>query len=238
MWKRSRLAKNVLISAKDPLTWALEGAPMAKLKLRYYPDQVLKLKAKKVTHFDASVRKLVQDMFDTMYDSNGVGLAAPQVGVSKQIFIIDVSNEDDPRKPMVFINPTIVKKDGELVGLEGCLSFPDVFFEVKRFADITVHYQDLSGRQMKLNASGNLLCRAVQHELDHLNGELFIDKAVSKLAADLELTKHGFTREDDDAGEVQADDGARLNLSKDAVSISSGKANKTKESQASRPLVG
>lgn len=171
---------------------------MAKMRLRYYPDQVLKQKAKKVSTFDSSVRKLAQDMLDTMYDNDGVGLAAPQVGISKRLMVIDVAGEDEPRKPIVFINPVIVEKqgEGELVGLEGCLSFPGVYFEVKRANRIVVKYQNLAGKEQKLEAEGNLLCRAIQHEIDHLDGELFFSKAVSKLAADLEMTKHGFMEGD------------------------------------------
>ncbi|MBS2006455.1 MAG: peptide deformylase [Cyanobacteria bacterium SZAS TMP-1] len=171
---------------------------MALLKLRYYPDPVLKQKAKKITMIDSSIRKLAQDMLDTMYDSDGVGLAAPQIGVSKRLMVIDVSGEDDPPKPIVFINPEIIEKEGEgeLCGQEGCLSFPDVFFEVKRAKRVTVRFQDLRGKMLKLTAEGNLLCRAIQHEIDHLDGELFIDKATSKLKADLELTKHGFMEGD------------------------------------------
>lgn len=165
---------------------------MAKLRLRYYPDDVLKQKAKKISTFDSSVRKLAQDMLDTMYASDGVGLAAPQVGVSKRLMVIDVSGSEESKRPLVFINPIIVEREGELVGLEGCLSFPEVYFEVKRANRIVVRYQNLSGKELKLEAQGDLLCRAIQHEIDHLDGELFIDKAVSRLAADLELTKHGF----------------------------------------------
>ena len=174
---------------------------MAKLQLRYFPDEVLKQKAKKISVFDSSTRKLAQDMLDTMYENDGVGLAAPQVGVSKRVMVIDVAGEDDPRKPIVFINPVIVHQDGELVGLEGCLSFPGVYFEVKRANKIVVRYQNVQGRDQKLEVEGNLLCRAIQHEIDHLDGELFIDKAVSKLAADLEMTKHGFM--DGDINEMQ-----------------------------------
>lgn len=174
---------------------------MAKLQLRYFPDEVLKQKAKKVSIFDSSTRKLAQDMLDTMYQNDGVGLAAPQVGISKRIMVIDVSGEDDPKKPIVFINPIIVHKEGELVGLEGCLSFPGVYFEVKRANKITVRYQNVQGRDQKLEAEGNLLCRAIQHEIDHLDGELFIDKAANKLAADLEMTKHGFL--DGDVSDMQ-----------------------------------
>src|SRR5277367_5091359 len=114
---------------------------MAKMQLKYFPDKILKQKAKKVSQFDSSLRKLAADMLDTMYESDGVGLAAPQVGVSKQIMIIDVSRrseehdeencdhahekeDNEPAGPIIFINPTGVKKEGEMVGLEGCLSFP------------------------------------------------------------------------------------------------------------------
>ena len=172
---------------------------MAKLRLKYYPEQVLLQKAKKVTTFDSSVRKLANDMLETMYDENGVGLAAPQVGVSKRIMVIDVSGEDEANEPIVFINPQIIEKEGSLVGLEGCLSFPNVFFEVRRFNRIVVKYQNLSGKDVKMVAQGDLLCRAIQHEIDHLDGELFINKAVSPIAADLELVKNGFI-----AGDVEA----------------------------------
>ncbi len=168
---------------------------MAKLQLKYYPAEVLRQTAKKVSRIDASVRKLAQDMLETMYDHSGVGLAAPQVGVSKRLMVIDVSHEDEPNKPIVFINPEIVEKEGELVGSEGCLSFPGVFFEVRRCNKITVKYMNLSGKEQKMTAEGNLLCRAIQHELDHLNGELFIDKPTNKLLADIEMTKHGFNGE-------------------------------------------
>lgn len=185
---------------------------MAKLQLRYYPDDVLKLKAKKVSVFDSSVRKLAQDMLDTMYDNDGVGLAAPQVGVSKRIMVIDVSSSDDPKKPIIFINPQIVHKEGELVGLEGCLSFPEVYFEVKRSNKIIVRYQNLQGKDMKMEAKGNLLCRAIQHEIDHLDGELFIDKAANKLQADLEMTKHGFLDGDVSDLERQISDTQTLSI--------------------------
>lgn len=175
---------------------------MAKLQLQYYPAEVLRAQAKKITRVDSSVRRLAQDMLDTMYANNGVGLAAPQVGHSKRMMVIDVAGEDEGRKPIVFINPEIVKAEGEMTGTEGCLSFPNVFFEVKRFSNITVKYQNLSGKEVKLTAENNLLCRAIQHELDHLDGKLFIDKPLNKLAADLELSKNGFLGEPVDVGAV------------------------------------
>ena len=165
---------------------------MPKLPLVYYPGEALRQKAKKITRFDGVTRKLAQDMLETMYANNGVGLAAPQVGVLKRIMVIDVAGEDEPRKPMVFINPEIIESTGTMVGTEGCLSFPGVYFEVRRAAGIAVKFKNVSGKEQKLVAADNLLCRAIQHEIDHLYGELFIDKAVSKLAADLELSKHGF----------------------------------------------
>ncbi len=165
---------------------------MPKLPLVYYPSDTLRQKTKKISRFDSSTRKLAQDMLETMYSSNGVGLAAPQVGVSKRMMVIDVAGDDEPRKPIVFINPEIIEASGEMVGQEGCLSFPGVYFEVRRAARIVVKFKNVSGKDQKLVAADNLLCRAIQHEIDHLDGELFIDKAVSKLAADLELSKHGF----------------------------------------------
>jgi len=178
---------------------------MAKMKLRFFPDPVLKQEAKKITTFDQSVRKLAQDMLDTMYENDGVGLAAPQVGVSKQIMVIDVNagDEEETRKPIVFINPVIVEREGEMVGQEGCLSFPGVFFEVKRARRIVVKYKNLAGKDLKLEASDNLLCRAIQHEIDHLTGDLFIDKAASPVQRDLEMSKQGFMDGDVDALEAE-----------------------------------
>jgi peptide deformylase len=165
---------------------------MAKISLVYYPAETLRQKAKKISRFDGSTRKLAQEMLEIMYANNGVGLAAPQVGVLKRIMVIDVAGEDEPRKPLVLINPEILESSGSMVGQEGCLSFPGVYFEVRRSSSIVVKFKNVSGKEQKLAATENLLCRAIQHEIDHLDGELFIDKAVSKLAADLELSKHGF----------------------------------------------
>lgn len=197
---------------------------MSKLQLRYFPDEVLKTPAKKISSFDASTRKLAQDMLDTMYENDGVGLAAPQVGVSKRLMVIDVAGEDEKRKPIVFINPVIVHKEGELVGLEGCLSFPGVYFEVKRANKIIVRYQNVQGRDQKLEAEGNLLCRAIQHEIDHLEGELFINKAVNNLVRDLEMTKHGFAE-----GDVET--------LQDKIAATSGQIISTKQTQQ-QPVVG
>lgn len=193
---------------------------MAKLKLRFFPDPVLKKKAKKVTTFDRSVRKLAQDMLDTMYENDGVGLAAPQVGASKRLMVIDVhaGTEEDPRRPIVFINPEIIEEEGEMVGQEGCLSFPGVFFEVKRARKITVKFQNLSGKEMKLECEDNLLCRAIQHEMDHLNGDLFVDKAASAIQRDLEMTKNGLLEGDVEELERKfQEEGATLKVSSSEI---------------------
>lgn len=191
---------------------------MAKLKLRFYPDPVLTKKAKKITTFDKSVRKLAQDMLDTMYENEGVGLAAPQVGASKRLMVIDVhSGEDeDPYRPIVFVNPEIIEAEGEMIGQEGCLSFPGVFFEVKRARKIKVKFQNLAGKEIKMECEDNLLCRAIQHEMDHLNGDLFVDKAASSIQRDLEMTKNGLLDGNLDELEKQFESEAtKLNLSKE-----------------------
>ncbi|MBK9143705.1 MAG: peptide deformylase [Candidatus Melainabacteria bacterium] len=205
----------ILTTGERPALTGGNQSKMAKLKLRYYPDNVLKQKAKKVTTFDMSIRQLAQDMLDTMYEEDGVGLAAPQVGVSRRLMVIDVNagSEDEPRRPIVFINPVLLESDGEMVGQEGCLSFPNVFFEVKRARRIVVKFQNLAGKTLRLEAEDNLLCRAIQHEMDHLDGKLFIDKAASALQRDLEMTKNGFMEGDvEDLQRQLAESGVSLKV--------------------------
>lgn len=143
------------------------------LEIRKFPDPVLRKKAVDVTSFDNELRELVSNMAETMYKAPGVGLAAPQIGVSKKLFIIDISEHKDGL--MVFINPTITKTMGEITEEEGCLSFPGEYAQVTRFQEIEVTAYDIEGKPFTLSAQG-LLSRAIQHELDHLNGILFIDK--------------------------------------------------------------
>ncbi len=162
---------------------------MAILTIVTYGESVLREPAKEVPKVSAKIQKLVQDMFDTMYASNGVGLAAPQIGVSKRVFVVDCSPEGKQMPPLVFINPVIVKKEGAMVSWEGCLSFPNVFIDVKRYAQITVRAKDAKGRSFTLTPEPeSLLCRAIQHELDHLNGILFIDHVLNRFGTD-ELLK-------------------------------------------------
>jgi len=158
---------------------------MAVLKVVNYGEPVLRQEAEKVTKISAKIQKLVADMFDTMYAYDGCGLAAPQVGELKRIFVLDCSTEDNPMPQMVFINPVIIKKQGAMISREGCLSFPGVYTDVKRYETISVRYMDMKGKtQVMTVQEGTLLCRAIQHELDHLNGVLFVDHVIDRFTTD------------------------------------------------------
>ena len=148
---------------------------MAVRTILHYPDKRLRNKGLPVTDFGPELERLVEDMAETMYAAPGVGLAAPQIGVSKRIFFIDVATGDDqPSDLRVFINPEIIELVGTLIFEEGCLSFPGVHEEVKRAERVSVRAQDITGAFFELEADG-LLAVAIQHENDHLNGELMID---------------------------------------------------------------
>ncbi|QTL03190.1 peptide deformylase [Aquabacter sp. L1I39] len=147
------------------------------------PDPKLRLTSAPVEKVDHAVKKLVEDMFETMYDAPGIGLAAVQVGEMRRVVTIDVSREGEAKQPMAFINPQIVASSEDLsVYNEGCLSIPDYYEEVERPARVTVRYLDLDGATIEREADG-LLATCLQHEIDHLNGVLFIDH-ISKLKRD------------------------------------------------------
>jgi peptide deformylase len=147
------------------------------------PDKRLRLVSEPVKRIDASLRKLVEDMFETLYAAPGIGLAGIQVGVAKRVIIMDLSKKDDTRKPEVFINPEITWASEEKSSYEeGCLSIPEYYEEVERPAVVKVKYLDLDGKAREVEASG-LLATCLQHEIDHLNGILFIDH-ISKLKRD------------------------------------------------------
>ena len=146
---------------------------MKKLEIREYPAEVLQKKAKTVKKFGPELESLAGRMFDIMYETGGVGLAAPQVGISKRIAVID--SRQSPEEKMVLVNPSIVKREGEDALEEGCLSVPGAFGNVKRAARVEVVAQDLTGKKRRFTAEG-MLARVVQHEVDHLEGHLFIDK--------------------------------------------------------------
>ena len=145
---------------------------MAILEILQYPDARLNTPAKRVEKIDAPTRKLIEDMAETMYAANGVGLAATQVDVHKQIIIIDVS--EDKTDLRVFVNPEITRREGVAVNQEGCLSIPGIYDNVERAESVTVTALDRNGSRFTLNASG-MLATCIQHEMDHLSGKIFID---------------------------------------------------------------
>jgi len=145
---------------------------MAILDILQYPDSRLNTPAQRVEKIDAATRKLIEDMAETMYAAPGVGLAATQVDVHKQIVIIDVS--DDRTDLRVFVNPEITRREGVAVNQEGCLSIPGIYDNVERSESVTVTALDRNGARFTLNASG-MLAACIQHEMDHLQGKVFID---------------------------------------------------------------
>jgi peptide deformylase len=152
-----------------------------------YPEPVLQQPGEPVTEFDAELRKFVADMFETMYHAQGVGLAAPQVAVSKRITVIDVSNAKDPKAKMVLINPEVIEREGKLYEEEGCLSFPEIREKVQRAAKVKIRAQDEYGKWFEAEGE-ELLSRCMQHEIDHLDGVLFIFR-ISALKRDIALRK-------------------------------------------------
>lgn len=160
-------------------------------KVLKYGEKSLREPSKEVHKVSQKIKVLVDDLLDTMYKENGVGLAAPQIGENYRIFVVDVSTNDEPLNPMVFINPKIIKKSGACISHEGCLSFPEAFTDVKRYANVMVKAIDRNGRSFVLEAKdGTLLARCIQHEFDHLDGILFIDHVINRFEAEEELSKH------------------------------------------------
>ena len=160
-------------------------------KVVKYGDAVLRTPSKEVHKVSQKVKNLVQDLLDTMYKQNGVGLAAPQIGENYRIFVIDVSTGNEPLNPLVFINPKIIKKSGARLSHEGCLSFPEAFTDVKRYANVMVKALDANGRSFVLEAKdGTLLARCIQHEFDHLDGILFVDHCLNRFEAEEVLKKY------------------------------------------------
>ncbi|MFS8874001.1 peptide deformylase [Thermostichus sp. OS-CIW-31] len=177
------------------------AVPKVKLKhppLRIYRmgDKVLRQPAKRVSQVNEEIRQLARDMLQTMYSFDGIGLAAPQVGIPKRMIVVDLYPDKPEVPPLVLINPEIREYIGEAVaGQEGCLSIPGVFCEVVRPEGIVVSFKDETGRPRTLRAD-DLLARVIQHEIDHLNGVLFVDHVENELVLDQELRKHGFQMQD------------------------------------------
>jgi peptide deformylase len=159
-------------------------------------DRVLRTPAKRISKVDESVRDLARDMLRSMYAANGIGLAAPQVGVHKQLLVIDLDPENAAAPPLVLINPEIRSFGPGLETYEeGCLSIPGVYLNVVRPTTVEVTYRDDLGRPQRMKTDG-LLARCIQHEMDHLNGVLFVDRVTDELSLNAELQEHGFARGD------------------------------------------
>lgn len=172
-----------------------EKLPISPLQLHYLGDRTLRQNAKRINKVDDSIRELAKQMLQTMYTENGIGLAATQIGVHKQMIVVDCQPDNPASPAMVLINPEINKFSKDLcVAEEGCLSIPNVFLEVIRPRSIEVTYKDESGKKQKIKASG-LLSRVIQHEMDHLQGILFVDRVKNSIALAEELKKKGFSME-------------------------------------------
>jgi peptide deformylase len=152
-----------------------------------YPDPVLAKRGETVTVFDAELKTLVNEMFESMYIAQGIGLAAPQINISKRITVIDVSFKKNPKEKIVLINPEIVDRTGKQLEEEGCLSLPDIREKVSRAEWVKVRAQDADGKTFEIEGT-ELLGRCMQHEIDHLDGVLFIDH-LSRLKRELVLRK-------------------------------------------------
>jgi peptide deformylase len=157
------------------------------LKIVKFPDPILSRPGEPVTEFNDELRKLIADMFETTYAEQGVGLAAPQVGISKRITTIDLSMGKDPKQRLVLINPEIISSEGRIYENEGCLSFPEINEKVVRAAKVRIRAQDERGKWFEMDGD-DLLARCFQHEIDHVDGMLFIYR-MSALKRDLTLRK-------------------------------------------------
>ena len=161
---------------------------MSKRKIIIEPDPILREKSSPLEKVDNELRKLMDDMLETMYSAPGIGLAAVQVGILKRLIVIDISKEDEKKNPIFFVNPEIIyQSDKTSTYEEGCLSLPGFYAEVERPTECHINYLDYNGKRKKLEADG-LLATCIQHEVDHLNGVLFIDH-ISKLKRDMIIKK-------------------------------------------------
>ena len=152
-----------------------------------WPDPVLMKRGEPVAVFDAKLKQLVEEMFESMYAAQGIGLAAPQIGLSRRLTVIDCSFKKNPDEKIVLINPEIVEREGKQLEEEGCLSLPEIRDKVSRAAWVKVKAQDVTGKWFEIEGA-ELLARAMQHEIDHLDGILFIDR-LSRLKRDLTIRK-------------------------------------------------
>jgi peptide deformylase len=163
------------------------------LNIHLFGDKTLRQTAKRINKVDDDLRQTIREMLQTMYSSDGIGLAAPQVGIHKQLVVIDCELENPAAPPLILINPEIKSYSKSLCkDQEGCLSIPGIYMDVERPEQVEVSYKDENGRPRTIKADG-LLARAIQHEMDHLNGVLFVDHITDSLTLTEELKKKGFS---------------------------------------------
>ena len=172
---------------------AVDNPPLEIFKLG---SETLRTEAKRISKVDNNIRDLAKDMLQSMYSAKGIGLAGPQVGISKELLVIDINFEDSAAEPLILINPEITAFGSTLNTYEeGCLSIPGVYLNVVRPSTIKLKFRDEMGRPRKMNADG-LLARCIQHEIDHLRGILFVDRVTSNEELKKELTKEGYDMKD------------------------------------------
>ena len=173
-----------------------EQAGTPSLEIYKLGDDILRANAKRISKVDNSIRNLAKEMLQSMYAAKGIGLAAPQIGIKKELLVIDINFEDTAAEPLILINPEITDYGTTLNSYEeGCLSIPGVYLNVVRPSTIKLRFRDEMGRPRKMKADG-LLARCIQHEMDHLKGVLFVDRVTSKEDLNKELIKEGFHQKD------------------------------------------
>ena len=188
----ARKSRNNVSTAKVKKE-VIDNPPLEIYKLG---SKTLRTSAKRISKVDIDTRKLASEMLQSMYSAKGIGLAAPQVGISKELLVIDINFEDSAAEPLILINPEITAFGSTLNSYEeGCLSIPGVYLNVIRPSTIKLKFRDEMGRPRKMNADG-LLARCIQHEVDHLKGVLFVDRVTSKEDLKKELTKEGYKMKD------------------------------------------
>jgi peptide deformylase len=189
MARSAEQGRSTVLVPKEPL----EQPP---LPIHTLGSRELRTSARRISKVDESVRELVRDMLRSMYAARGIGLAAPQVGVHRQLLVIDLDLEEAATPPLVMINPEITAAGASFNTYEeGCLSIPKVYLNVVRPSVVEVSFRDELGRPRRLKADG-LMARCIQHEMDHLHGVLFVDRVTDELSLNQELQQHGFRRTD------------------------------------------
>ncbi|MEB3334904.1 MAG: peptide deformylase [Cyanobacteriota bacterium] len=188
MARRAEESSRTVLVSKEP-------EPQPPLPIHQLGADALRTQARRISKVDESVRDLARDMLRSMYSAKGIGLAAPQVGVAKQLLVIDLDLEEASSPPLVLINPEITAAGASCNTYEeGCLSIPGVYLQVVRPSVVEVSFRDELGRPRRLKADG-LLARCIQHEMDHLRGVLFVDRVTDAMALNEELRQHGFQGE-------------------------------------------